>query len=96
MAVDTKTSNLGIELEKIIVRDPRLSKNGNWGSEMVGGGGKYNLYSIMFDVRFKSTQVILIKEYENGRYSVLMDKQYDPNNLGEIKGLISGFLVKYT
>jgi len=96
MAVDTKTSNLGIELEKIIGRDPRLSKNGNWGSEMVGGGGKYNLYSIMFDDRFKSTQVILIKEYENGRYSVLMDKQYEPKTIGDVSDLISGFLVKYT
>ena len=96
MAVDTKTSNLGIELENIVEREPKLSKNGNWGSEMVGGSGKYNLYSIMFNNRFKSTQVILIKEYENGRYSVLMDKQYEPKTIGDVSDLISGFLVKYT
>ena len=63
MALDIKTSDLSIELENIIEREPKLSKNGNWGSEMTGGSGKYNLYSIMFDDRFKSTQVILVKEY---------------------------------
>ncbi len=95
MALDAKISDLEIELETIVEREPKLSKNGNWGSEMVGRSGKYNLYSFMFADRSKSTQIIFVKEYENGRYSILMDKQYDTNNLNEIKSLVSGFLIKY-
>lgn len=81
-------------LEELLEEESRLKQNGNWGSPMRGHGGNYALYSIRFDDKNNSTQLILIKEYEGGRYSVLMDKQYEPKNLDEVIELIPKFLPK--
>ena len=53
MALDIKTSDLSIELENIIEREPKLSKNGNWGSEMVGEAANiiYILLCLMTDLK---------------------------------------------
>ena len=86
-----KEENLVQRLEKLIRENPKMIRNGNWGSDRDGAHGHYKMYIIVFDDRNKSTEWIIVKEYKNGRpkgkYSVMTNLtkgDYDSNDIDSI------------